>query len=205
MRYRNSIAQRRCSGSAEPGPLVASRLFHPLTASLDSMANADRGIRTPTSGAHPSTHPAATQPLHQPQEHPLPRIPRQQTIDQPTSTANQLARHLDHRRTERRELHSQHRSSLRLVPRRVPGRHRHHQSTPRLQAPRQARHHHIRPGAPPHRSVDPHPRRGRSGREYLRVNGLPDGESREGQQHASKAGDARRRVRQSPRETRAIR
>ena len=59
-----------------------------------------------------STQPAALQPLHQPQEHPLPRIPRQQPVDQPPAAPHDLARHLDHRRTERRELHPQQRPLL---------------------------------------------------------------------------------------------
>ena len=84
MRYRNLIAQRRYPGSAVPGRRVASRLFHPLTASLGSMANTDRGIRTPTSASPLAQHNQQTlQPLHQPQEHPLPRVPRQQPVDQP--------------------------------------------------------------------------------------------------------------------------
>ena len=37
----------------------------------------------------------------------MPRGPRHQPIDQPTTAPNQLARHLDHRRAEGRELHSQ--------------------------------------------------------------------------------------------------
>ena len=48
-------------------------------------------------GITPSAQPTALQPLHQPQEHPLPRIPRQQPVDQPTAGPHDLARHLDHR------------------------------------------------------------------------------------------------------------
>src|SRR6202171_3104017 len=88
-----------------PGPLVSSRLLHRLTASLGSMANTDRGIRTPTSELPPPTQPANGKPHHQTQEYPLPRGPRHQPIDQSTTAPNQLARHLDHRRAKGRELH----------------------------------------------------------------------------------------------------
>ena len=60
--------------SVLPGLRVSTRLLHPLTASLRSMANTNRGIRTPTSGDNPNT--ASRQPLYQPQEHSQPRGPR---------------------------------------------------------------------------------------------------------------------------------
>ena len=52
------------------------------------------------------------EPLHQPQEDPLPRIPGQQAIHQTTAAADDLAGDLNHRRTERPELHPQQRSLL---------------------------------------------------------------------------------------------
>src|SRR5450759_153857 len=91
--------------------------------------------------------PATVQPLDQSQEDPLPRVPRQQAVDQPSPTSHDLAGHLDHRRTERRELHPQQQSFLGLVFGRMPGRYRCHQGTPSLQAPGQTGHHHVGPVA----------------------------------------------------------
>src|SRR5437867_7692665 len=82
-----------------------------------------------------SAQPAAVQPLHQPQERPLPGIPRQQPVNQPTAPAHDLARHLDQRRAERRELHPQQRPLLGLVLLGVPRRDRYQQGAPRLQTP----------------------------------------------------------------------
>src|SRR4051794_8835794 len=47
---------------------------------------------------HASAQPAALQPLDQPQEGTLPRVPRQQPVDQPAARLDDLAGHLDHRR-----------------------------------------------------------------------------------------------------------
>src|SRR3954449_3179101 len=80
------------------GPLVSTRLLHRLTASPGWKAHGDRGIRTPTSRVRPSTQPAAVQPFHQSQEYPLPRVPRQQAIDQPAAAPHDLTGHLDQRR-----------------------------------------------------------------------------------------------------------
>src|SRR5215210_5450412 len=63
-----------------------------------------------------STPPKTTQPLHQPHEHPLPRRPRQQPVDQLPTDAHHLAWHLDQRRTVRRELHPQQRVLLFPMP-----------------------------------------------------------------------------------------
>ena len=98
-------------------------------------------------GRSASAQPATVQPLYQSQEGPLPRVPRQQAVDQPSTTSHDLAGHLDRRRTERRELHPQQRSFLGLVFGRMPGRYRCHQGTPSLQAPGQTGHHHIGPVA----------------------------------------------------------
>ena len=76
-KYQNVTAYKSHPGSAVPGLHLASSLLHLLTAFLRSMASTDRGIRTPTSGGGPLIEPAAVQPLDQPQEHPLPGIPRQ--------------------------------------------------------------------------------------------------------------------------------
>src|SRR5262244_488186 len=92
--------------------------FPSTTPVLRSMALADRGIRTPTSVANPSTRTACVQPLHQPQQRPLPRIPEE-------------------RLAIGRELHPQQRAPLRLVFAPVPRRHRDQQRAPRLEAPRQ--------------------------------------------------------------------
>ena len=107
--------------------------------SLGSMAHADRGIRTPTSGSISPQH--SQQPCSRStsrRNDPLPRVPRQQPVDQPPARPHDLARHLDHRRAERRELHPQQRPLLGLVLGRVPRRHRQQQRAPRLQAPGQA-------------------------------------------------------------------
>ena len=122
---------------------ISSRSSHPRL-SL-SMAHRDRGIRTPTSVVHPSALPASVQPLDQPQEDALPRVPRQQPVDQPPSTPHDLARHLDERRAVRRELHPQQRSSLLRVLGSVPRGDRDQQGAPGLEAPRQRAHHHVRP------------------------------------------------------------
>ena len=62
------------SDSSSPSP----------TPFLRSMAHADRGIRTPTSGSNRGLNTAGKhiQPPHQPEEHPLPRVPRQKPVDQ---------------------------------------------------------------------------------------------------------------------------
>src|SRR3954469_24920244 len=62
-----------------------------------------------------STQPATVQPLHQPQEHTLPRVPRQQPVDGPAGCPHDLAWHLDHRHAEGAELHPQQRTLLRAV------------------------------------------------------------------------------------------
>src|SRR5436305_9843077 len=98
-----------------PDPNTANHLHQDLTASLCSMARRDRGVRTPTSGAGPSAHPAPVQPLDQAEEDALPRVPGQHPVDQLASTPHDLARHLDESRAERRELHPQQGSLLCLV------------------------------------------------------------------------------------------
>src|SRR4051794_15078955 len=67
-----------------------------------------------------SAQPATLQPLDQPQERALPRVPRQQPVDQPAARLDDLARHLDHRGAERGGLHPQERPLLRPVLLRVP-------------------------------------------------------------------------------------
>ena len=110
----NIVLVRTISG---PGPLT--RLPFPLTPVLlcstpshASKAYTDRDIRTPASISLDSVQPAAIQPLHQVQERTLPRIPGQQAIHQATAAADDLAGDRDHRRAERRELHSQQGSLL---------------------------------------------------------------------------------------------
>ena len=87
-------------------------------------------------GRSASAQPATVQPLHQSQEGPLPRVPRQQAVDQPSTAPHDLAGHPDRGRTERRELHPQQRSFLRLVLGRSRGAPV-QQGTPSLQAPGQ--------------------------------------------------------------------
>ena len=87
---------------------------------LDSAASRDRGIRTPTSVTYLSAQPGLVQPLDQSQENALPRVPGQHPVNQPSSTAHDLTRHLDESRAERRELHPQQGSFLSLVLRFVP-------------------------------------------------------------------------------------
>src|SRR5271157_4257414 len=48
-----------------------------LTPSDDLKANMDRGIRTPASGSRGSAQPSPIEPLHEPQENTLPRVPGQ--------------------------------------------------------------------------------------------------------------------------------
>ena len=96
-------------------------------------AYTDRGIRTPASTSPDSVQPATIEPLHQPQEDTLPRIPGQQAIHQTAAAADDLAGNLDHCRTERLELHPQQRSLLDPVLPGVPGRLGHQQRGPRLQ------------------------------------------------------------------------
>src|SRR5271157_4961524 len=110
-------------------------------------AYTDRGIRTPASTSPDSVQPATIEPLHQPQEDTLPRIPGQQAIHQTTAPADDLAGHLDHRRTERPKLHPQQRSLLGPMLLSVPERLGHQQRGPGLQAPSQTSHDHVRPVA----------------------------------------------------------
>src|SRR5262245_17120612 len=93
-------------GEAPPRADCPSSPLPSPTPSLRSADRADRGIRTPTSSP-PSSQPAAPEPLHQPQQRTLPRVPHQQPIDQPPAAPHHLARQLDHRGAERRELHPQ--------------------------------------------------------------------------------------------------
>ena len=134
-------------GGLDPGQALPSFLLHPLSPLL---------VRRPTrigasgprlQGGNGSAQPAAVQPLHQPQEDPLPWVPRQHSVDQPTSRPHDLARHLNQRSAECREFHPQQRSSLRFMFRRVSWRNRRQQGAPGLQAPSQTGHHHVRPVA----------------------------------------------------------
>src|SRR5271166_3376767 len=79
-----------------------------------------------------SAQPAALQPLDQPEKHSLPWVPGQQPVDQASSRPHDLARHLDDRGTERRELHPQQRPLLGFVLGRMSRRHRDHQGAPSL-------------------------------------------------------------------------
>src|SRR4051812_49889417 len=63
---------------------------------------------TGTSGSRLLVSPmSAPQGRHDPEEDPLPLVPRQQPIHQPVPPANDLARHLDDRMNEPLELHAQ--------------------------------------------------------------------------------------------------
>ena len=68
LQFGGDLAPRCC-------PEFCLRPLHPRL--LLSKASTDRGIRTPTSVSNASTQPACVQPLDQPKEHPLPRVPRQ--------------------------------------------------------------------------------------------------------------------------------
>src|SRR5437764_12393577 len=61
-------------GVAEPRLAGPNSPFPSPTPLLRSMASTHRGIRTPTSVTNSSTQPAYVQPLHQPEEDPLPRV-----------------------------------------------------------------------------------------------------------------------------------
>src|SRR5512135_2103909 len=50
-----------------------------------------RSIRTPTSRKLTPSQPQRLQPLHQPQEHAPPRVPRQQPVHDPTARAHNLS------------------------------------------------------------------------------------------------------------------
>src|SRR5512142_1788666 len=84
-----------------PGRATVSRFQPARSGSLitppplvGSEPTRDRSIRTPTSRMTPHSQPQRLQPLHQPQEHTLPRVPRQQPADDPTARTHDLARHL---------------------------------------------------------------------------------------------------------------
>src|SRR6185437_2241275 len=62
-----------------------------------------------------STQTATVQSLHQPEEYTLPWVPRQEPIHDPSGCPHDLAGDLDHRHTERTELHPQQRTLLRPV------------------------------------------------------------------------------------------
>src|SRR6202789_3255334 len=111
------------------------------------MAHSDRGIQTPTSVTRLSILPALMQPVYQPEEYSLPRVPRQKPVDQPSSAPDDLARHLDESRAVCRELHPQERSFLGLVFGLVPRHYWYQQGAPGLEAPCQRSHHHVRPVA----------------------------------------------------------
>src|SRR5215472_15394959 len=134
-------------GAADPRLTGPNPSFTSPTPFLRSMAATDRGIRTPTSVSNLSTQPACVQPLDQPEEHPLPRVPRQEAVNQLAAGPDELARHPQERLAVGRELHPQQRAPLRLVLGTVPRRHRDQQRAPGLEAPGQRAHHHVRPVA----------------------------------------------------------
>src|SRR4051795_6520867 len=104
-----------------PDRVVPTRFLSPIAQSLITPPPllAGRPKRIGASGLRlqqtlRSTPPKTPQPLHQPHEDPLPRRPRQQTVDQLPTDSHDLARHLDQRRTVRCELHPQ--QGVLLVP-----------------------------------------------------------------------------------------
>src|SRR5512135_3426071 len=97
-----------------PGRVASTRFLRPRSrcpittpplVSSEPTRTGASGLRLQRDG--PSTQPSTMQPLHQPQEHPLPRIPRQQPVDDPAGTPYDLTRDLDQRHAERAELHPQ--------------------------------------------------------------------------------------------------
>ena len=120
----SSITYLLLSGGRGPRHALPSVLLHPLSPLL-----VRRPTRIGASGPRLQdcfalAQPAAVQPLNEPKEDSLPRVPGEQSVDQSTSRSHDLARHLDHRREKRRELHPQQRSLLSLVLGRVPRRYR---------------------------------------------------------------------------------
>src|SRR5512135_3054100 len=87
--------------TARPGSLTTPP---PLISSKPTRTGAS-GLRLRVSTR--STQPGAVQPLHQAEEHLLPRVPGQEAIDDPTGCPDDLAGHLDQRHAERVELHPQ--------------------------------------------------------------------------------------------------
>src|SRR5512143_2325579 len=81
------VASTRFSPSHSGSPITPP----PLGGSQPSRTGAS-GFRL--QGAGPSTQPCTVQPLHQSEEHPLPWVPRQQPIDEPTGCPDDLARQL---------------------------------------------------------------------------------------------------------------
>ena len=143
----SSIAYLLLPGGPDPRHASPSLLLHPLSPLL-----VRRPTRIGASGPRlrdpfASAQPAAVQPLYQPKEDSLPRVPGEQSVDQSSSRSHDLAGHLDHRRAKRRELHPQQRSLLGLMLGRVPRRYRRQQGAPGFQAPRQRGHDHVRPVA----------------------------------------------------------
>src|SRR5512142_2903213 len=72
--------------SARPRSLITSP---PLVGSGPTRTGAS-GLRLQ---GLPHSQPQRLQVLHQPQEHPLPRVPRQQSVDDPASRPDDLTRH----------------------------------------------------------------------------------------------------------------
>src|SRR5271166_2751338 len=143
----SSMTYLLLSGGPGPRHALPSVLLHPLSPLLvrRPMWIGASGPRLQDGFA--LAQPAAVQPLNQPKEDSLPRVPGEQSVDQSTSRSHDLARHLDHRRAKRRELHPQQRLLLSLVLGRVPRRYRYQQGAPSFQAPRQRGHYHVRPVA----------------------------------------------------------
>src|SRR5262249_34167134 len=92
---------RRRPATPAPHPL-----YHRRPPSLRRRPRGDGAPRPPPSPPPPS-HPPPREPPPQPQQRTLPRVPRQQPIDQPPAAPHHLARQLDPRGAERRELHPQ--------------------------------------------------------------------------------------------------
>ena len=119
-----SITYLLLPGGPDPRQALPNFLLHLLSPLLVRRPMGIGASRPRLQDDIASAQPAAVQPLHQSQEDPLPRVPRQQPVNQPAARPHDLARHLDQRRAEGRELHPQQRSSLRLVLRRVSWRNR---------------------------------------------------------------------------------
>src|SRR5208337_1663363 len=141
----SSITYLLLPGGLGPRHALPSFLLHSLSPLLVRWPTRIGASGPRLQGCFALAKPAAVQSLNQPQENSLPRVPGEQSVDQSMSRPHDLARHLDHRRAKRRELHPQQRSLLSLVLGRVPRRYRCQQGTPSFQAPRQRGHYHVRP------------------------------------------------------------
>ena len=97
-------------------PRLAARIPVPITHTLSWFDGPRRsGHPDPDFRVEPVNTAGMVQPLDQPQQRPLPRVPRQEPVDQPVARPHELARHPEECLARGRELHPQQPSPLRHV------------------------------------------------------------------------------------------